>query len=263
MHPLTPWPMVLGGVLALAACAAEPSMQAAPGGTWIVTDAFPAGPVTDPGSAPRGQMVRLDAAMAGDAAGRACPWPRYGGATLPLGTVLGAAGTTDRLAAPVSVLEVECAGQPFSSYAAMADGSLLTRHGPWLLRLEPGRILAANPAPMVPDAPPIMLVPPPAAPMPAAAAPSPSGTEPTPPPAVLVYLASYRTEAWARKGWDILAARSAGLKAVEPVTRSVEVKGKGRFIRLFAPAKDAADGKRICAELGQAIAECGAAGREN
>ena len=81
-------------------------------------------------------------------------------------------------------------------------------------------------------------------------------------PVLLVYLASYKTEAWARKGWGILTAQSASLKAVEPVTRNVEIKGKGTFVRLFAPAKDAADGKRICQELGKAIAECGAAGRD-
>ena len=80
---------------------------------------------------------------------------------------------------------------------------------------------------------------------------------------MLVYLASYKTEAWAKKGWGILAAQSASLKGLEPVMRSVEIKGKGTFVRLFAAAKDEADGKRLCKELGHAISECGAAGRES
>ena len=258
------WLAAAAGTLALAGCAAEPTMTAGPAGprdgTWIVTDAFPAGPVADFGSAPRGQIVRLDAGMAGDAAGRACPWPSYRDTAMPLGVVLRAAGGNPTLAGTVPVLEVECAGQPFATYAVMPDGSLLDRHGPWLLRLERGETLAANPAPMVSDAAPMMLAPPTVEPPPppmAVVAP-PAAAE----PAMLVYLASYRTEAWARKGWGILSARSASLKSLEPVTRSVEIAGKGRFVRLFAPAGDAAGARRICRELGKAIAECGAAGRE-
>ena len=251
------------GVLALAACASQPTaMTTAPagptGGTWIVTDAFPAGAVTDMASAPRGQLVRLEAGMAGDSSGRACPWPVYRDGSMPLESVLGS--SSGSLPGRSPVLEVDCAGQRFSTYAVMADGSLLTRHGAWLLRLERGDKLAANPAPMLPDAPPMMLTP--------ATAPEPAhplaAAEPSPPaaPTMLVYLASYKTEAWAKKGWGILAAQSASLKAAEPVTRSVDIKDKGTFIRLFAPAKTAAEGKRICAELGKAISDCGATGRE-
>ena len=253
------------GVLALAACASQPTAMtnasASPtGGTWIVTDAFPAGAVTDMASAPRGQMVRLEAGMAGDVAGRACPWPVYRDSSMPLESVLGSSAGS--LPGRSAVLEVDCAGQRFSTYAVMSDGSLLTRHGGWLLRLERGDKLAANPAPMLPDAPPMMLIP--AAPEPdhhpmAVAEPPPS---PPATPAMLVYLASYKTEAWAKKGWGILAAQSASLKASEPVTRSVDLKDKGKFVRLFAPAKDVAEGKRICAELGKAISDCGATGRE-
>lgn len=257
------WLAAASGMLALAACASEPAgRQTAsagpPGGTWVVTDVFPAGPVTDSGSAPRGQMVRLDAGMAGDAAGRACPWPSYRDGVMPLGTVLGASsGNAGALATMVGILDVSCAGQRYSTYAVMPDGSLLSRHGPWLLRLEHGEKLATNPAPMMADAP-MMLMPPPAMP----AAPAAKAAAAAPVATLLVYLASYKTEAWARKGWGILAAQSASLKTMEPVTRSVELKGKGTFVRLFAPAKDAADGKRICSELGKAITECGIFGRE-
>ncbi len=223
---------------------------AAPGGTWIVTDAFPAGAVIDAASTPRGQRLQMDADNAGDAAGRLCPAPFYRTATAPLGRML-VVGVDAVLDREVPVLEIDCVGRPFARYAALPDGSLLTRHGPWLLRLERGKALAANPAPMMPDSP-----------VPAANAAS-AVTHDTPPSPTLVYLASYRTEAGAAKGWSILAAASASLKALHPVTRGVDIHGKGRYVRLFAPAGDAAAAKRICSELGKAIAECGTAGREH
>ncbi|CAA7612357.1 hypothetical protein [Magnetospirillum sp. SS-4] len=250
----------LAGLLLLGACAAGPETMtagpgAASGGIWIVTDAFPAGAVTDAASVPRGQRVRLDAAVAGDPAGRICPWPEYGESRTRLGDALGAARSGGELDREVVVLEVRCAGQRFARYAVQPDGSLLHRHGPWLLRLEHGEKLAGDPAPMTLEAP--MPTPP------ATASPPPPMAEiHAPPPPVLVYLASYRTEVWARKGWTVLAAGSAGLRGLEPVTREVEIKGKGKFVRLFAPAPDAAAGKAICKDLGKVIGECGAAGRE-
>jgi len=259
--------LVLLGAVLLAGCASQPEevgMASPPGGTWIITDAFPAGAVTDAASAPRGQLIRMDAAMAGDAAGRLCPWPSYRDTRAPLGTVVGGSG--GRVAEDTPVLEIDCAGQPFARYAVMGDGSLLGRHGPWLLRLEHGEKLAANPAPMMPE-PPMMSLPP-AAPEPPASPPVAKGesaVESSPAATVsrtLVYLASYRTETWAKKGWSILAGRSASLKTLQPVTRGVEIKGKGKFVRLFAAARDAAEGKRVCQELGKTIAECGTAGRD-
>ncbi|OAN52397.1 hypothetical protein A6A04_00230 [Paramagnetospirillum marisnigri] len=246
----------LAPLLLLAACATEPGGMAASAppdsiaGTWIVTDAFPAGPVTDMASAPRGQRVRLDPDMAGDVAGRACPWPSYAESMGAAESVLGHGGA----ATPQPILTVMCAGEAFARYAVQADGSLLTRFGAWLLRLEHGEKLATNPAPMTPEA----------VPMPLVAPPPPAAT--TPPavmaPPTLVYLASYRTEAWARKGWGILSGQAASLKGMEPVMRSVDIKGMGKFIRLFAPAQDGAQAKAICKELSKAIAECGAAGRD-
>ena len=261
-HRALRWLATGWGALALSACASQPTAMpntpASPmGGTWIVTDAFPAGGLTDMASAPRGQMVRLDAGMAGDVAGRACPWPSYRDSTMPLETALG--GSAGSLPSNSAILDVDCAGQRFSTYAVMADGSLMTRHGAWLLRLERGDKLANNPAPMVPEAPPMMLLP---TPEPAAVMAVAAPPEPPAIPAMLVYLASYKTEAWAKKGWGILSAQSASLKAAQPVTRSVDIKDKGTFIRLFAPAKDAAEGKRICAELGKTLSDCGATGRE-
>lgn len=251
--------------LLLSACATSPAPTSATpgvayGGTWVVTDSFPAGTVTDPASAPRGQRVRMDAGMAGDAAGRSCPWPDYRESKANLAAVIGGDGATAALAAPVGMLEVDCAGTRFASYAIMADGSLLTRYGAWLLRLEHGERLAANPAPMTPPEPAAALPPPQEPPPPVAQAAPPPAVPAAPPH--LVYLASYKTEAWARKGWGILAGHSASLKPLAPVLRPVDLKDKGKFVRLFAPAASAAEGRRICAELGKAIGECGAPGRD-
>ena len=200
----------------------------------------------------------MEAGRAGDAAGRLCPSPRYGEGRAPLSAVTGAtASDWPGLADRVATLTVDCAGKPFAIYAVMTDGTLLTRYGGWVLRLEHGEKLAANPAPMMAE--------PPAAPMAVAALPAaapPVAAPPAPAAGKLVYLASYKTEDWARKGWGILVGRSAALKAAEPVTKSVEIKGKGRFVRLFAGARDDGAGKAICKELGKAIAECGVAGRE-
>jgi hypothetical protein len=249
---------------ALAGCAGQADMEApaAPDtaryrGTWIVTDAFPSGAVADPASAPRGQPVPMEAARAGDPAGRICLTPAYAEERAPLASVLGAAAADwPGLGESVPVLVVRCGTAAFASYAMTGDGVLMTRYGGWLLRLEHGERLAAKPAPMVADAA-AAAVPPPAPPP--AASPAPAAAET---PRRLVYLASYKTEDWARKGWGILAARSAALKASQPVTRTVDLKDKGRFVRLFAGAGDEAAAKAICRELGKAIAECGAAGRE-
>ncbi|WP_068437349.1 hypothetical protein [Magnetospirillum sp. XM-1] len=254
----------LGGLALLGGCAASPQPMDGSAwqfGTWIVTDAFASGPVADVNSAPRGQSVPMEAARAGDAAGRVCASPRYGRDRAPLASVIGAAAPDwPGMGEKVAILQVECAGKPFASYAVMGDGALLTRYGPWVLRLEHGEKLAANPAPMMaePTAPPMDVAAlAPAAPPPPAAAPAPAAG-----PRKLVYLASYKTEDWAKKGWGILAGHSAGLKAAEPVMKTVDLKDKGRFVRLFAAAKDDAAAKAICKELGKAVAECGVAGRE-
>lgn len=255
----------LGGLALLGGCAASPEPMDGSAwhhGTWIVTDAFASGSVADAGSAPRGQSVPMEAGRAGDAAGRVCPSPRYGRDRAPLASVIGAAAPDwPGMGEKVAILQVECAGKPFATYAVMGDGALLTRYGPWVLRLEHGEKLAANPAPMMaePPAPPMAVAVMPPAPPPAAA---PAEAAPAAGPRKLVYLASYKTEDWAKKGWGILASHSAGLKTSEPVMKAVDLKGKGKFVRLFAAAKDDAAAKAICKELGKTVAECGVAGRE-
>ncbi|MBI3445851.1 MAG: hypothetical protein HY055_10955 [Magnetospirillum sp.] len=253
----------LASLLFLGACASEPPMTSGMGGwvkgAWIVTDAFAAGGVTDPHSAPRGQVIRLEAESAGDAAGRICPGPSYGESQDSLAAFSGA-GAPDwpGMGGMVTILEVTCAGQPFARYAVLADGSMLTRYGAWLLRLEQGEKLAANPAPMSPEP---AMAPVPVLPI-SDAAPPPASAPVAAAPPKLVYLASYRTEAWAKKGWGILMAQSPSLKGLEPVTHPVEIKGKGKFVRLFAAAKDDQSGAHLCKELGKTIKECGIKGRD-
>ncbi|KIL97320.1 hypothetical protein CCC_00381 [Paramagnetospirillum magnetotacticum MS-1] len=258
-HRLSLSVLSLGALAVLGGCAStvQPAVGTWYNGTWIVTDAFPSGVVSDSASAPRGQAVSMEAGRAGDAAGRVCASPVYLQDQAPLSIVIGAAapdwpGVADK----VAVLRVECDGKPLATYAAMNDGALVTRYGAWILRLERGEKLAANPAPMMaePAAPPMAVAP----------VPAPVAAPPPPPeaPRKLVYLASYKTEAWAKKGWGILAERSGTLKASEPVMKSVDLKGKGKFVRLFAGAKDDAGAKLICKELGKTIAECGVTGRD-
>ncbi|WP_043743290.1 hypothetical protein [Paramagnetospirillum magneticum] len=257
-HRLSPPILSLGALVLLGGCAASPQPMAGAwhNGTWIVTDAFASGAVADSASAPRGQAVPMEPGRAGNAAGGVCLTPRYLDDRAPLSSVVGASAPDwPGMADQVAVLVVECDGKPFARYAAMGDGALVTRYGAWVLRLEHGEKLAANPAPMMaePAAPPTVV-----AAVPAVAPPAPAPEAPR----KLVYLASYKTEAWARKGWGILAERSASLKGSEPVMKSVDLKGKGKFVRLFAGAKDEGGAKLICKELGKTIAECGVTGRE-
>jgi hypothetical protein len=251
---------VLGG------CAeAPPPMAAMPyNGTWIVTDAFPSGAMAAGAMAPKGQTVPMEAARAGDVAGRVCLTPIYDTGKVPLATVTGAAAPDwMELSKTVTLLSVMCGHQPFATYAQMGDGALLTRYGGWLLRLERGDRLAANPAPMMAEPMghpmPVAALPvPAAAPAPAAAAPPAKAMAPH----TLVYLASYKTEAWAKKGWGILALHSAALKSAEPVMKTVEIKRKGKFVRLFAGVPGAQEAKLVCKELGRAVSECGVSGRD-
>lgn len=257
----------LGALTLLGGCAASPQPMAGAWhhGTWIVTDAFASGVVVDAASAPRGQSVPMEAGRAGDAGGRVCPSPRYAEDRASVASVIGASAPDwPGMADKVQVLMVECAGKPFATYAVMGDGALLTRYGGWVLRLEHAEKLAANPAPMMaePVAPPMVVAPLPTVPLPTAAEPPVAAASASAAPRKLVYLASYKTEDWARKGWGILAGHSAALKGAEPVMKTVELKGKGKFVRLFAGAKDDGAAKLICKELGKTIAECGVMGRE-
>jgi hypothetical protein len=272
----------LGALTLLGGCAAplQPMEGTWHHGTWIVTDAFASGGVADTASAPRGQPVPMEAGRAGDASGRVCPSPLYAEDRASLASVIGASAPDwPSMAEKVPVLLVECLGRLMATYAVMSDGALLTRYGAWVLRLEHGEKLATNPAPMMaePVAPPMAMTPLPAMPPPARVEPpavakvKPPVVARVEPPAAaaapaashkLVYLASYKSEDWARKGWGVLTGHSSSLKEAEPVMKAVEIQGKGTFVRLFASAKDDGAAKLICKELGKAITECGVMGRE-
>jgi hypothetical protein len=214
---------------------------AAPGGRWVVTGAFPVGAVADMASAPRGQTIPLDEALAGEPGGGICRYPHYRTRTATLGSLLGG-GEGVAFARSVTGLDVVCDGRILSTFVTMDDGSLHTRYGGWLLRLErAGTAAVAIPALLPPT---IAL----------------QGAGPV--PSHLVYLASYNTEAGAKKGWGVLVAGSPTLARLSPVTRSVTLPGKGHFVRLFAAAHDAAEAQHICTEVKKAVADCGAAGRE-
>jgi hypothetical protein len=64
-----------------------------------------------------------------------------------------------------------------------------------------------------------------------------------------VHLASYRSAAQARKGWDFLARGNGDLlKGLKPEIRRVELKNKGVYYRLFArPA--ASSPTELCRKL--------------
>lgn len=78
----------------------------------------------------------------------------------------------------------------------------------------------------------------------------------------IVYLASYKTEAAAHKGWKILAKASPILAQQKPVTHSVDLGAKGKFIRLYGMATDEAERTAICKQVGKRVDECGARNRE-
>lgn len=78
----------------------------------------------------------------------------------------------------------------------------------------------------------------------------------------IVYLASYKTEAAAKRGWAVLAKASPILAKQKPITRSVELGRKGTFVRLYGMAADEAGRAAICKQVGKRVDECGARNRE-
>ncbi|CAA7611614.1 TolC family protein [Magnetospirillum sp. UT-4] len=127
---------------------------------------------------------------------------------------------------------------------------------------EPVATVVEMPAPAPPAPPPMALIPQAALEPPPM--PEPAIIQPPPVPAAprqLVYLASYRDEARAAQVWADLRQRNPALSG-EPMMKPVELGSRGRFVRLFATAADAAEATRICAQLAPAAPDCGAKGRE-
>lgn len=134
---------------------------------------------------------------------------------------------------------------PSPATPAMANETAITT--------EPTPAMASETA--VATEPPAPLLLSPTAPPPAAEATSAStGTH-------LVYLASFRTPAGAKRAWAEMQRRAPAMTG-EPVLRPVDLGRKGHFIRVFAQADDADHVARICGELGAASMECGIKGRE-
>ncbi|MBI2236609.1 MAG: hypothetical protein HYU60_06635 [Magnetospirillum sp.] len=262
--------------LALAACASTeppppappPAVVKAPGGLWVVTDIFESGRAAGnrPLEALIGQRVRLDAAEAGDILGRTCPKPAYRQIEVSEAAFLGALARVreyPRLRRPLAVTEVVCGGEPFGAYAQWHDGSLLARSGPLVVRLDradvavvPAKAAAAAPLPPIgqgqaPKAGDNKKAPAAAKPT---ARPEPASTE-------LVFLASYRNEKHAQRGWLLLKAKSPTLAGLTSKTKPVDLGEKGKFVRLFAVARGKDQARTLCGDIKAQVPDCGAAGR--
>lgn len=249
------------GLLVLAACADEPPRVTndkhavqPPGGTWEVTAAQAVEAPAKGASPYLGQRLRLAANEAGDAAGRRCSQPVYSGWNAGLAVVTGLGSEKDGGDQQVAVMEVTCAGQPYGLYAGMPDGSLRTRVNSWLLTLT-----------RQPEPPPMAEMAKPAEPMkmaePAKMAEPPKAT-PAIDPRALVYLASYRSEESARRGWTVLTKASPILARQSAILQTVTLKGKGEWVRLYGMAADAGERTAICKQVAKAVDECGSRRRE-
>jgi hypothetical protein len=258
-------------VLALTACGGnEPPVvtaqpAAAPGGNWVVSEAFAIGPVASEKSPYLGQIVTLDAERAIDPAGRLCKAPMYSQNEGEPAAELGV--QPEGKAGPRPIVTVTCDGNIFGTFVSY-NGGWLTKSNSWVLTLakEPAQPVAAVEPPPAP-AP----VPPPAA----APAPAPvvgmsahdmhhatPAAKPAKDPRTLVYLASYKTEKGARDGFKLLAKASPILAKQQPVTQSVDLGKKGSWIRLYAMAADEAERATLCKQVGKRVDECGARNRE-
>ena len=253
-------PIAILPLLLLAACAAPQSSEpmvakvpaAPPGGVWEVTAAAEADPSASPLTSPYlGQKMMLSADVAGDPAGRICRSPVYQGWDSAPRRVLGnspavAAARSDSVR---PVLDVSCGEQPFGAYLSQPDGSLMTRVNNWVLTLN-----------RVPDVPkpadPVAVTPLPASP------PEPPPALPALSPQTLVYLASYRTEASAHKGWAVLAKASRILAVQKPMTQMVDLGKKGKWVRLYGMAANESERATLCRQLAKLVDECGARNRE-
>lgn len=244
---------------AAAPSAAQPQPAQAPGGEWVVVDDYAAESVGSIKSPYLGQPVVLETTRAVDVAGRLCKAPQYWQSSAPAGISLGQPAQPQAALdpAPRRTLAVTCDGAAFAVLVEQPDGSWLTRHNAWVLRL-------GKPAPSMPAAAPLVEVlrapaPPPA---PAGSAGDAAKAKSRHDPRTLVYLASYKTEASARAGFRTLSKTSPILARQQPTTQAVDLGKKGKWVRLYALAADEAERTTICKQLGKRVDECGARNRE-
>lgn len=231
------------------------------GGVWVVTDVF--GGSSTAATRFIGLRLRLDKDEAGDLTGRTCSIPTYRQVGSTEAAFLDHPERVAEFPAldhPVSVVEVQCDQQAFGRYARWKDGSLLAMQDGLAFRLAkwdsaaPTGHLAVQPEPSemtVHPAAPSPSVPPPPAPKPEEKATS-----------RLVYLASYRDEATALHGWDILKQQAPQMEQLTPVMTKVELGSRGTFLRLQAKGLNEADAKKLCAQLASELPDCGAKGRD-
>jgi len=248
----------LAAALLITACTAAPppaaaptarAMAVAPGGIWQVAAVFPAGR-----DMLVGQQMRLEATEATDALGRICASPVWSRGEATEADFLGA--RHPGLARTVPTITADCAGRPFASFALWPDGSLMTRADGFVLRLERAEALARPPAPT--PMPAETHAPPPDA-APAEHHPPAHARTHAEPPGTdhLVYLASYGSNAAAEKGWRLLAAKSAAIAKASPEMKPVDIKGKGKFVRLYAKAGSDAEAGAMCGEVEHDLPGCG------
>lgn len=263
---LRPTLLLTAGLLALTACSTagdqpNPAFSQNFVGVWAVTNAWAAGGVIG-SPAPQGQTVAITTASATDPLGRPCSEPTY---SVAPGKVATALGIDAKVADEGLVLDVTCGGRAFARYVAHG-GALLSVADGWLFELQPAATVAAArrtttaiaaPAPAAapaaqPAAKPVAA---PAKPPAKAAKPAP---RPQAPAGEALYLASYRSQDNAAAGWAVLQKQAAGLKALQPVFKEVDLGAKGRFVRLYAAGASAQAQGEICAVLKKLSPDCGA-----
>ena len=249
MARMASWAVLTG--LGLAACAAPP-----PRGpeldwleqSWTVTDAWA---VREPaGSAsPVGQRLFLGRHGNMSPDGRTCPNATVDVSEQTLAVVLGGDVPEGSLARTVPKIAFQCDGKGFMAYGRLGPDRLMTRSGGWLVTLQPSAGMApvpfAAPPPMAPaithylPPPPLAVVPvqpPPAAP---------------PPDLRLVYLASYARTEQALKGFQEIQPKSPALQQATPRFTTVDIPGRGHYVRLFAEVEGADKAERVCTDLRQ------------
>lgn len=156
-----------------------------------------------------------------------------------------------------------CGGEPFGVYAQWHDGSLPARSGPLVVRLDradvavvPAKAAAAAPPPPIGQG---------QAPKAGDSKGAPAAAKPTAPPdpasTELVFLASYRDDKRAQRGWALLKAKSPTLAGLTSKTKPVDLGEKGKFVRLFAVARGKDQARKLCGEVKAQAPDCGAAGR--
>lgn len=238
-------------------------------GNWTVSDNYQSGPEDGVAPIALGQNVFLSENQARDAFGRICPTPHYQFTVAPRAQVLGyrEREIANNAAAPTPIIQVFCGTeQPFLSMIALEDRMLLLADGARWLRLErpnatltnsisSGEIvtptsptvsapIAITASRAIPDAP----IP---AEAPIAESPAPdSGTN-------YLYLASYRNQETATRAWELFKQTAPALSAMQLVLKTLQISGRGEFIRVYAATDSDSQFHTICQQIHKLASDCG------